>query len=165
MLSFYIYLYLRRTVSANMRGICQRRPSIECILLFQLGLTAFNEKHHALCSLCTLGIAVCLNFSLGWHIMKKHRGEHFSKMEYKKSTHTPTPTQAHNNMVCRSSMTSGNTKLIDLAKLVAVFLYLNSMKPWQILEGWCWERRADPAHPSLKVTERLNSSARVSASY
>lgn len=51
-------------------------------------------------------------------------GDHFSEMEYKKFTHTHIGTKE--KMVCRSSMTSGNSKLIDLAKLVAPFLYLNS---------------------------------------
>lgn len=54
-------------------------------------------------------------------------GDHFSEMEHKNFIHTHTGTKK--KLVRRSSVTSGNTKLIDLAKLVAVFLYLNSMKP------------------------------------
>ncbi len=53
-------------------------------------------------------------------------GTHFSEMEYKKFTHAHTSTK---KTVHKSSMTSGITKLIDLVKLAAVFLYLNSMKP------------------------------------
>lgn len=53
-------------------------------------------------------------------------GEFLSEMEHNKLTHAPTRAQ---NKVCGSSMTSGNTKLIDLAKAVAVFLYLYTLKP------------------------------------
>lgn len=68
----------------------------------------------------------------------------------------------HKKMVCRSSMTSGNTKLIDLAKLVAVFLYLNSMKPWQDTWGMMLREERRPSL-SLRVTERPKT--RVSTSY
>lgn len=56
-------------------------------------------------------------------------------------------------------MTSGNTKLIDLAPLVSVFLYLNSMKPQQDPWGMMLREQSNSGS-SLRVTERLKTSAR-----
>lgn len=42
-----------------------------------------------ICFLCVLGIALCPNFSPGWHIMKKHCANHLSEMEDKNACTTP----------------------------------------------------------------------------
>lgn len=68
--------------------------------------------------------------------MKKHWGITSTRWNAKNS-HTPTQAQkkwcAGDVTVVRmdtGSITSGSTKLdLDLAKLTAVFLYLNSLKP------------------------------------
>lgn len=93
-------------------------------------LPSMGNIRLSVCVPNTTGIALCPNFSRRWHIMKKHWGNHSSEMEDKNAWRTP---QAY-RLVCRSSMTSGNTEQhLGWAILETVFLNLNYTKQWQDL--------------------------------
>lgn len=96
-------------------------------------LPSMRNIRLAVCFRCTLGIALCPNSSPRWHIMKKHRRNHFSEMEEKKCVQNPTGMKKKRaQLVCGSSMTSGTTELhLGWAILETVFLNLNYMKQWQ----------------------------------
>lgn len=98
-------------------------------------LPSMRNIRLAVCFLCTLGIALCPNFSPCWHIMKKHWRNRFSEMGDKNACRTPQARgKKRAQLVCRSSMTSGNTELhLGCAILETVFLNLNYMKQWQDL--------------------------------
>lgn len=165
MLQLYIRVSQKNIICLKFHQICgiaKRKKKKK--VLFQLRLTVFKEKHHALCFLCALGIAVCLNFSSGWHMMKKHWGSLQRDGIQKIHTHPHRHKKKGKKKVHRSSMTSGSTKLIDLVKLAVLFLYLNSVKPWQDTWGMMLREWTHPVS-SPTVTERLKTAAKVSASY
>lgn len=114
-------------------------------------LPSMRTIRPAVCFCCTLGIALCPNFSPGWHIMKKHWRNHFSEMEDKNACRTPQAWKKKRkeelNWYAGSSMTSGNTELhLGWAILETLFLNLNYTKQWQDLGVMMLGKQRHSAH-------------------